>query len=205
MVSRYGSNDFNGLGYEAAHVVILNSDFPDRRGLAQLPRVRQMTSAAVVVMASYRSVKDECLALSMGADEYLYVDVDESILIERIKACLRRQKILSTQARHETKHGSFMSNLFEIDDVARKVHFSDGTVKHLTTAEFDVLMILVKRCGLTVGREELMYRVFGRELIPGDRAVDGLICKLKKKLYQNLKGKFYIHAVRGKGYMFVKI
>lgn len=71
-------------------VVILPNDHLTRSGLFRLPRIRSSFEGIVVIVTSYRNDADECLALSSGADDYIYWDENELVLIERVRLYSRR-------------------------------------------------------------------------------------------------------------------
>jgi two-component system response regulator CpxR len=91
----------------------------------------------------------------------------------------------------------------EVDLSARTV-WRNGEQSDLTSAEFDLLLVLLQSAGNVVSREDLSQTVLGREFNPLDRSIDTHISNLRKKLGVEMNGVERIKSVRGVGYIFAK-
>lgn len=184
-------------------VVILPNDHLTRSGLFRLPRIRSSFEGIVVIVTSYRNDADECLALSSGADDYIYWDENELVLIERVRLYSRRllRGRGAAEINKQFNESGWILGEFYIDAIARNVRFRNKVLPSLTAAEFDVLKFLIERIGEVVSRDELAYSALGRRFESGDRAIDGIICKIRRKICVVKGGGIIIHSLRNKGYM----
>jgi two-component system, OmpR family, response regulator CpxR len=133
--------------------------------------------------------------LEDGADDYLPKPFQAEELLARIRSILRR-----TQPRGE-------STLLTIGDVTlneleRSVTVLERPVE-LTGAEFHLLKLLLSQPGVPLAREELVSRIFGREINILDRSVDNLAHNIRKKLGAHANGLERIKSVRNVGYTYV--
>jgi two-component system response regulator CpxR len=145
---------------------------------------------------------DRIVGLELGADDYLPKPFNPRELTARIKAILRRATNTSgastpvdTLPREKWKVGDL-----EVDSAAR-VARRDGEVLELTTAEFDLLVTLLREAGQVVSREQIAQHVFERKLLRLDRTVDMHVSNLRKKVGAYADGQERIITVRGSGYM----
>lgn len=177
-------------GEQALTIIAVAS--PIRSGLEVLRQIRQRSLHPVMLLANGgASDAERILAFELGADDYLEQPCLFEELIARIRAILRRSSSGVSSFGHLLK-----VNDLELDKLKRTVR-KDGEEITLTTSEFDLLELLMKRAGQTVSREEVAQTIFGRRLNLNDRGIDVHISNLRKKL-----GGGRIKAIRGVGYTF---
>jgi two-component system, OmpR family, response regulator CpxR len=143
-------------------------------GFEALKRIRNSSNIPVLMLTTRGGSKDRIRGLENGADDYLPKPFHPEELLARVRSILRR-----TQPRSE-------STLLTIGDVTlnkleRSVTVLERPVE-LTGAEFHLLKLLLSQPGIPLAREELVSRIFGREINILDRSVDNLAHNIRKKL-----------------------
>jgi len=119
--------------------------------------------------------------------------------LARIRAVLRRAVPSAQPAlSHRLQQGAIV-----LDAASREVT-ADGTVIPLTSAEFNVLMLLMQQVGKVVSKSELTEKVLHRKLTAYDRAIDVHVSRVRQKLSQHTGDKNLIKTVRGEGYQLVQ-
>ena len=175
-------------------LIILDWMLPERSGIevCRELRKRKSTKATPIIMLTARSEEiDKVKGLENGADDYIVKPFSPKELIARSRALLRR-----------TKPGFVENKLFyadlEMDLEAHRV-FRNGNAIHLGPTEYRLLNVLLERPTRVYSREQLLDRVWGRDIYVEERTVDVHIRRLRKALNGN-DGKNLIRTVRGGGY-----
>ena len=137
---------------------------------------------------------DEVLGLEAGADDYLAKPVRPRALLARLQTHLRR----AAPGEHAT--APVVVGGLVIDGGQRHVSIG-GREVHLTTAEFDLLLLLARHAGRTVSRKDLYLQLEGLKYDGLDRSIDLRISRLRRKLGDDPLGPSRVKAVRGAGYM----
>ena len=188
-------------GFEA---IILDVMLPGMSGFEVLRhlRSREQTQNVPVLMLTARGEEiDRVVGLEMGADDYLPKPFSPRELVARLRALLRRSP------QHRLAQES--ANIQVMDDVRinrASASVSAGGVEHqLTVPEMRLLTHLIQNAGATVTRTSLYSSIFGRQAAPGDRSLDMLVSRLRKKLGPRSDGGERIKAVRGEGYIFLRM
>lgn len=165
---------------------------PVKSGLEALRQIRQRSLQPVMLLANGGgNGAERILAFELGADDYL----EQPCLFEELAARIR--SILRRSGGGVSAFGHLLKvNDLELDKLKRTVR-RDGEEITLTTSEFDLLELLMKRAGQPISREEVAQTIFGRPLNLNDRSIDVHVSNLRKKL-----GAGRIKAVRGVGYSF---
>ncbi|MEY8838632.1 winged helix-turn-helix domain-containing protein, partial [Cribrihabitans sp. XS_ASV171] len=153
----------------------------------------------VLLLTSKSSEIDEVVGLHSGADDYLRKPVSPHVLIERIRACLRRagvSEIREPGARKTIRNGPIV-----VDEYRHEVSWK-GVPIMLTVTEFRLLFALVERPGFVRSRQQLQDIIYGPEVFVEDRCIDSHVKRLRKKLRQADAGFDAIEAIYGVGYRF---
>jgi len=187
------------LGGEHA-LIVLDVMMPGINGFEVLRRLRASSRVPVLMLTARGSDVDRIVGLELGADDYLPKPFNPRELVARIHAILRRTR----PAPAETESpGRLVVGDVELDSSARTV-WRNGEKADLTSAEFDLLLVLLQSAGNVVSREELSQTVLGREFNPLDRSIDTHVSNLRKKLGVEMNGVERIKSVRGVGYIYAK-
>jgi two-component system, OmpR family, response regulator CpxR len=179
-------------------VVLLDVMMPGLDGLQLLRDLRAKSQVHVIMLTAKGEEVDRVVGLELGADDYLAKPFYSRELIARIRAVLRRSRPAGLPAA-EQRHVLEVGDL-SVDSAARTAILGGASVE-LTTAEFDVLHVLVSNAGKIVSRDHLA-KVLGRNLGVFDRAIDMHISNLRKKLGPLPNGVERIRTVRNAGYLY---
>ena len=154
--------------------------------------VRNAVDVPLVVGGGVRSGKAAQAAFEAGADEFVAKTSRSRLFTHRIKALLRR----SYDKEEAPKEIKTFGNL-EIDE-EQMVIFKKGEPLKLSKKEFQLVLLLTSRPGKVFKRNYILLKVWGDDIIVGDRNIDTHIKKIRKKV-----GKQHIETVRGIGYKFI--
>ncbi|MDF2441780.1 MAG: two-component system, OmpR family, response regulator CpxR [Abditibacteriota bacterium] len=195
-------------------VVVLDVMLPGIGGFEVLRRLRGGNGAAahlpVLMLTARGDEVDRVLGLELGADDYLPKPFSSRELVARLRAILRRARsepAAATEAAtsHITapRREPLRLDDLELDTATREVR-RNGTLLELTSAEFDLLEVLLRAAGEIVTRETIAQSALGRQLMPYDRSIDVHISNLRRKLGSDSRGGERIKAVRGVGYIYAR-
>lgn len=191
-------SDYAGAGFD---VCVISRRLSDGDGLNMVHELRAgNASVGLVVVGNEHDEVDAVLALEMGADDFLGVPSRTRELSARVNAVLRRM-ISSVGATDIVKEEPLKIQGMTIDRVARRVMREDGEEADLTPLEFDVLTVLVANASKVISRPSIMQAVYGRDWSLNPRAVDGIVSRLRNKLFNDNEGTRRIRTVHGRGYM----
>ncbi|HEU4576852.1 MAG TPA: response regulator transcription factor [Polyangiaceae bacterium] len=194
-----------GLGRAQAQrfaLIVLDIMLPGMNGFEVLTRLRQGSpeqnaEVPVIMLTAKGEDVDRIVGLEMGADDYLPKPFNPRELVARVRAIQRR-------AGGQRKSGAAVLAVDDLELVpSARVARVRGAEIDLTTAEYDLLEVLVKRAGSVVSRDELAKLVLGRRLAAYDRAIDMHVSNLRKKLGDGPRGE-RIKTVRNAGYILAK-
>ena len=177
----------HGLSFDA---IVLDVMMPGETGLAFVERLRSETGQIPVLMLSALADSGDRIAgLSSGSDDYLTKPFEPQELLLRLQSLLRR----SRAALAEAQNIAFGPFTFEVQlGELRK----SGDVVRLTTAEKDMLRVLVKASGQAVARDDLA----GGVSLDATRKVDVQINRLRQKIEDDPSAPRFLQTVRGQGY-----
>lgn len=190
-------------------LVILDVMLPGLSGMDVCRMVRPTYQGAILMLTSLDEDIDQMLGLELGADDYVIKPVKPRLLLSRIKALLRRSDIHnlalidvhSTEIEASNALSSKNLSTLEIDLNKRRVTIGGQDV-YLTTAEYDLLSLLVADAGEIVSREFILQSLRGFEYDGLDRSIDRRISRLRKKLDDDPITPQIIKTIRSKGYLF---
>jgi two-component system response regulator CpxR len=183
-------------------LVILDVMLPDGSGFDVLRRIRARSRTPVLMLTARGEDVDRIVGLELGADDYLPKPFHPRELVARIRAILRRSAVVATTAGATPPGERLVVGDVEVDTATHTAR-CQGEVVELTTMEFNLLLVLLRKAGLVVSREELFREVLGREFEPYDRSLDVHVSNLRRKLDVKAGGAERIKAIRGVGYFYV--
>ncbi len=178
-------------------LVILDIKMPRIDGMEMLKRLRTTSNVPVIFLTSKDEEIDEALGLRMGADDYITKPFSQKLLIERIRAVLRRSS-LSTLSDPEKiiQRGELML------DIDRHISTWKNKDVKLTVTEFLILQSLVLRPGMVKNRDQLMDVAYGETIYVDDRTIDSHIKRMRKKFKYYDKDFDKIETLYGIGYRY---
>lgn len=187
------------LAAETVDIMIVDIGLADGSGLDLVQDIRNKFDGWIIIVSGRGDVSDRVVGIELGADDYVVKPFSIRELRARIAAVHRRLSD-SDKVPHQpvAKLHSFCG--YEIDPVKRTVTRSDGEDLHLTTREFDVLLVLLENRERVLKREAIVLLVFGEGHEVGGRPVDGLISRLREKLFPDGTGALRIKTIHGRGY-----
>jgi two-component system, OmpR family, response regulator CpxR len=175
-------------------LAILDVMLPGGDGRKVLRQVRVKSDLPVIMLTARGDDTDRIAGLEAGADDYLPKPFNARELVARIRAILRRNE-------DKPKQGSFAVGDLEVHLNSRRVMQSGNEVS-LTSAEYEILLLLLRSVGKPLSREDIAETALGRPVGPLDRSIDNHISNLRKKLGPQLNGVDRIRNIRGTGYCY---
>ncbi|MCZ6638013.1 MAG: response regulator transcription factor, partial [Alphaproteobacteria bacterium] len=182
-----GAKALEGLADHPVDLAILDIKMPRMDGMELLNRIRRTSQMPVIFLTSKDDEVDELLGFRMGADDYIRKPFSQRLLLERIRALLRRAEAKSGSGKAETSNGNGGNdedNLVRGDlvlDSARHLCTWRGKPVQLTVTEFLILRSLATRLGHVKNRDQLMDAAYGEHIYVDDRTIDSHIKRLRRK------------------------
>jgi len=159
--------------------------------------LRKSSNLPVIFLTSKDDEVDEALGLRIGADDYIKKPFSQRLLIERVKAILRRVNL-----NEDNNPDSIIVRGELIMDSSRHSTQWKGYDVKLTVTEFLILKDLSQRSGLVKTRDQLMDAAYGETIYVDDRTIDSHIKRLRKK-FRLVDKKFdQIETLYGVGYRY---
>jgi len=164
-------------------MAVFDIKMPRMDGMDLLQRVRQKTSMPVIFLTSKDDEIDEVLGLRMGADDYVKKPFSQRLLVERIRALLRRQEVIAGDGEGvEVDQAQVMvRGELRMDPLRHSVTWKGRDVS-LTVTEFLLLQALAQRPGFVKSRDQLMDVAYDDQVYVDDRTIDSHIKRLRKKM-----------------------
>lgn len=185
---------------EPPDLVVLDVKMPRMDGLEVLRRLREKSQVPVVFLTSKDEEVDQFLGLRMGADDYITKPFSQRLLIERIRAILRREK-MRREAGSASSPGVIARGDLSMDD-ERQVCRWKGRRVDMTVTEFLLVKALAQNPGHVKSREQLMDFAYGDGVYVDDRTVDSHVKRIRKKFKDADPAFDHIETVYGVGYKF---
>lgn len=182
---------------EAAPRMVLLSDLDGQGTLATLRRIRDVSRVPCVVITSRSDDVSQIVTLEAGADDVVTREMPMRAILARVRALLRRAE-WAVGPQEAAEDASLAG--WQLDVERRHLLRPDGTDCDLTSAEFDLMRLLMEARGNAVSRDTISQVVFRRQFRAEDRTVDNLVLRLRRKLGEDQQRT--IKTVRGAGYMF---
>jgi two-component system, OmpR family, alkaline phosphatase synthesis response regulator PhoP len=177
---------------EKPHLVLLDVMMPGMDGMEVCRELRAMSGKQDLMIAFLTARSEDyshIAGFEAGADDFINKPIKPRVLISRIKAILRR-------APNETTANDSDLGGLRIDRESYMVYKGKEEIS-LPRKEFELLFLLASKPGKVFAREEILNRVWGDDVVVGDRTIDVHIRKLREKL-----GEEFIKTVKGVGYKF---
>ncbi len=174
-------------------LILLDKMMPNKDGNQTIKELRQMPdfeNTAIIFLTALTDEKSEIEGLMLGADDYVSKPIKPELLLTRIATALRRTKS------DDDKEEKLTFNDLEINKTKFTVTYKEEEII-LAKKEFELLSLLASKPGRVFLRNEILQRVWGTDVIVGDRTIDVHVRKVRQKLGIDL-----ITTVKGVGYKF---
>jgi two-component system, OmpR family, response regulator ChvI len=183
-------------------LAILDIKMPRMDGLELLRRLRQAVDLPVIFLTSKDEEIDELMGLNAGADDYIRKPFSQRLLLERVRAVLRRAEAKTTPpAPGEQKKEALVRGKLALDPQRHECTW-DGKPVRLTVTEFLILQALAQRPGFVKSRDSLMDAAYDDQVYVDDRTIDSHIKRLRKK-FKAVADEFdAIETLYGVGYRY---
>lgn len=178
---------------EIPDLILLDVMMPEMDGIETCYQIKEKPELKNVIVAFLTARNEdysEISGLEAGADDYISKPVRPRVLISRIKALLRRKGKGGAEPEEEVKTSIVIDN-------SRYLAVKNGEEIVLPRKEFELLKLLLSEPGKVFLRHEILDKVWGTEVVVGDRTIDVHIRKLREKL-----GDDYLVTVKGVGYKY---
>ena len=200
-VNTYSDGDeaLRGLASQPVDLAVLDIKMPRMDGMELLGKLRQHSAVPVIFLTSKDDEIDEVLGLRMGADDYITKPFSQRLLIERIRAVLRRNDDGASPGASDEK--IVRRGDLTLDPNRHLCVWRDTPVA-LTVTEFLLLQALAQRPGHVKNRDQLMDAAYGDSIYVDDRTIDSHIKRLRKK-FRDVDDEFtQIETLYGIGYRY---
>jgi two-component system response regulator ChvI len=183
-------------------LAILDIKMPRMDGLELLRRLRQTGDLPVIFLTSKDEEIDELMGLNAGADDYIRKPFSQRLLLERVRAVLRRAegKNAASPSAGDRKEALVRGKLAL--DPQRHECTWDGKPVRLTVTEFLILQALAQRPGFVKSRDSLMDAAYDDQVYVDDRTIDSHIKRLRKKFKAVADDFDAIETLYGVGYRY---
>jgi two-component system response regulator ChvI len=205
-----GASALDGLIARPPHLAIFDIKMPRMDGMELLRRLRQKSDLPVIFLTSKDEEIDELFGLKMGADDFITKPFSQRLLVERVKAILRRAGAREAQAvgGTGTKAAADAQAARTLErgqlamDQERHTCTWKGEPVTLTVTEFLILHSLAQRPGVVKSRDALMDAAYDEQVYVDDRTIDSHIKRLRKKFKMVDTDFDMIETLYGVGYRF---
>lgn len=177
------------------HLIILDIMMPGLDGIEVCEKLRadaQFNNTIIAFLTARNESFTQVTALEMGGDDFINKPIKPNVFKSRVKALLRRSPELSADNADTVSVFGKLEINYEHFTVSE-----DNNPVSLAKKEFELLTLLTSKPGKVFKREEIMKKVWGADVIVGDRTIDVHIRKLREKI-----GSHYIQTLKGVGYKF---
>ncbi len=196
-----GASALEALTEEPADLGIFDIKMPRMDGMELLRRVRQQSDMPVIFLTSKDEEIDQLFGLKMGADDYIAKPFSQRLIIERVRAILRRIQAKDGQAPQVEVAHILERGKLKLDPERHTCHWDNKAVT-LTVTEFLILQALATRPGVVKTRDALMDAAYDDQVYVDDRTIDSHIKRLRKKFKQVDDDFDVIETLYGVGYRF---
>jgi len=196
-----GTEALIGLNQKRADLAILDIKMPRMDGIQLLTELRRKDKLPVIFLTSKDDEVDEVMGLRLGADDYIKKPFSQRLLLERIRAVLRRYEahISDEDVEDVMRRGDLLL------DPARHLCSWKGDKINLTVTEFLIVETLARRPGHVKNRDQLIDAAYGENIYVDDRTIDSHIKRLRRK-FKAVDVEFAgIDTLYGVGYRYTVI
>jgi two-component system, OmpR family, response regulator ChvI len=196
-----GLSALEGLKANPPDLAIFDIKMPRMDGMELLRRLRQKSELPVIFLTSKDEEIDELFGLKMGADDFIRKPFSQRLLVERVKAVLRRAQPKDAASAKASDAKILERGQLRMDPERHTCTWK-GEAVTLTVTEFLILHALAQRPGVVKSRNALMDAAYDDQVYVDDRTIDSHIKRLRKKFKQVDDDFEMIETLYGVGYRF---
>ena len=194
-----GESALQGLLAKPADLAVLDIKMPRMDGMELLQRLRQRSNMPVVFLTSKDEEVDELMGLRLGADDYITKPFSQRLLLERIRALLRRNEGARAEGSGAPPGGVLARGDLMLDETKHTCLWKGKQVQ-LTVTEFLLVKALALRPGMVKNRDQLIDAAYGENIYVDDRTIDSHVKRIRKKFMLVDESFDCIETVYGMGY-----
>jgi two-component system OmpR family response regulator len=185
-------------------LIVLDVMMPGDDGLVLCRELRASKHKAtpVLMLTARDDEMDRIIGLEMGADDYLSKPFAARELLARIKAVLRRTRMLPPNLQISEAGQLLRFGDWRLDTIGRHLIDNDGTEIALSGAEYRLLRVFIDHPQRVLNRDQLLNLTQGRDAEIFDRSIDLLVSRVRQRLGDDAREPTYIKTVRAEGYVF---
>ncbi|MGD1994655.1 MAG: response regulator transcription factor [Anaerolineae bacterium] len=189
---------------EKPDAIVLDVMLPGIDGFEVCRIIRREMNVPILMLTARDDEVDKVVGLEVGADDYLTKPFSMRELMARVKALLRRVRLIREEM--EAENGTPKAEALAFGDltidVNRREVLRDDEPLHLKPKEYELLVFLARNRGIVLSRDRILERVWGWDYSGGSRTVDVHVRWLREKIEQDPSEPTRIVTVRGVGYLF---
>ncbi len=184
-------------------LITLDLTLGNESGLEIARGIRAESQVPIIMVTGKGDLIDRVVGLEVGADDYIAKPFHLREMLARVRSVLRRSGAQADRgATTSAMEVIYRFDGWEFNLTRRELNQPDGKPCSLTTAEIDLLAVLVKRPGHVLSRDAIMDQLKGHDWAANDRAIDSQVSRLRKKLDGDSEATSLIKTIRGAGYSF---
>jgi two-component system, OmpR family, response regulator ChvI len=196
-----GESALQGLMAKPADLAVLDVKMPRMDGMELLQKLRARSAMPVIFLTSKDEEVDELMGLRLGADDYITKPFSQRLVLERIRALLRRQESVRAEAGGQVPGGLLVRGDLTLDETKHTCKWKGKPIQ-LTVTEFLLVKALALRPGLVKNRDQLIDAAYGENIYVDDRTVDSHVKRVRKK-FRDADPEFeQIETLYGIGYRY---
>jgi DNA-binding response OmpR family regulator len=182
-------------------LVVLDIMLPGIDGVEIARRLREAEAAdgvrgiPVIMLTARDAVKDRVIGLEAGADDYLVKPFAFDELLARVRALLRRTRVLD-----EPEQGEVLEFEQISVDLRARTAIRGGRTLRLTTREFDLLVLFLRHPNQVLSRGQIMSRIWGDDFYGDSNVLEVFVGNLRRELESDEESRV-IQTIRGAGYV----
>jgi two-component system OmpR family response regulator len=188
----------------AVDLVVLDLMLPGEDGLQLCRELRagKWRAVPVLMLTALNEETERIVGLEMGADDYVAKPFSSRELLARIRAVLRRARMLPPNLQPVEMVPLLRFGDWRLDTTARHLLDAGGTMVALSTAEYRLLRVFLDHPQRVLTRDQLLNLTQGRDADLFDRSIDLLVSRLRQRLLDDAREPRYIKTLRSEGYIF---
>ncbi len=191
------------LERETPDLIVLDLMLPgeDGRLLCRDLRAGQWRTVPILMLTALSEEADRIVGLEMGADDYLVKPFAARELLARVRAVLRRVRMLPPDMQGGESVQFLQFGDWRLDTTARHLLDASGTMVALSGGEYRLLRVFLDHPQRVLTRDQLLNLTQGRRSDPFDRSIDLLVSRLRQRLGDEAREPRYIKTLRSEGYV----